>query len=558
MAKMYPNQIPDHIARDKGRGAELRIYHLLSEQLPETFACYYSRPWHRFTPDGNEQDGEADFVIAHAEYGMLVIEVKGGRVTCRAGDGQWVSRDRHDIEYDIKNPVEQAKKSKYRLLDFLKNSRDWKPRRIHNCHGVMLPDNARPQRALGADAPLEMFAFGNDLSNLGAWVQQRMQASGQTGDTGLGRDGMEAIHKILAAKFELRPHLARSLSDDIRHIERLTAEQSWILDSLEGNPQMAVSGAAGTGKTMLALEKSLRSAASGKRTVFVCFNNALAFHLKALAGDHENLTVSSFHALCGSLARQAAISLPDKPGNDFYTRLLPEALLSSMDARSELRFETIIIDEGQDFTDDWLDCLRLCLAQPEEGEFYVFHDDNQRIFTSDRRFLAAIPKAKYRLNRNLRNTRSIHRALAPWYDSRKVLPVGPEGERVEWIECRDQQQAYAKAASLIADFLRTKQLDPAQIAVLTGAEREKCSLFAQDRLAGCYIIRADEPGHAQSVIGDTVRRFKGLEAKCVILIDIDQLVKTELIYVALSRPAVLLCVLGSRTEIGRLKGESSS
>jgi hypothetical protein len=45
-----------------------------------------------------------------------------------------------------------------------------------------------------------------------------------------------------------------------------------------------------------------------------------------------------------------------------------------------------------------------------------------------------------------------------------------------------------------------------------------------------------------------------LEAKCVVLVDIDQLIDDELIYVALSRPSLLLRVIGLPADLLRLKG----
>lgn len=547
---MYPRSIPDHILRDKNRSAEIRVYELLREQLPDRFACYYSRPWHRFTPDGAEQDGEADFVIAHADLGLLIIEVKGGRVSCRAGDGQWISVDRHGIAYEIKNPIEQAKRSKYRFIELLKNSRDWRPRKFPAFHSAMLPDSSRPQNALGADAPLELFAFGNDLGVLRLWIEQRMRGDGEGS---LGPDGMDALHRLLATKFELRPHLARSISDDLRQIERLTAEQSWIIDSLEENSQMAVSGPAGTGKTVLALEKAMRSAAGGKRTLFTCYNAALAAHLRTRCGPIENLTIGSFHSVCGSLAALANVPVPDAPKRVLFARTLPEALMSAVETRPELRFDSIVIDEGQDFTDDWLVALRLCLHDPDKGEFYVFHDDNQRIFSSDSSFLRALPTSKYRLNRNLRNTRAIHRTLTPWYDPRRVIALGPEGQPVEWIECKDRQQAHAQAATVVSTLIRTKQLQPSDIAVLTGGRREDCGLFRRGEIAGVRLTTADGTGNTGQIIGDTVRRFKGLEAKCVVLLDTDALTEPELIYVGLSRASVLLYVIGGKEDLRRLE-----
>lgn len=232
-------------------------------------------------------------------------------------------------------------------------------------------------------------------------------------------------------------------------------------------------------------------------------------------------------------------------------------MLSAIDKDPELRFDAIVVDEGQDFSDTWLDTLRLCLTDPDLGKFYVFHDDNQRIFSSDSAFLNALPKSQFRLNRNLRNTRKIHEALTPWYDSRKVIAAGPEGEKVEWIKVRHSKQAYAKASSLIAELVKSKQLSPSDIAVLTGLARDKCSLFKNTTIGGCWITNAEQRPDVGHVICDTVRRFKGLDAKCVILVDIDSLIEDELIYVALSRGSLLLYVIGEESEINRIKGNHS-
>ncbi len=423
---------------------------------------------------------------------------------------------------------------------------------LYNVHGVILPDSARPNRSLGADAPLELFAFGDDLERLGEWVKLRFQEGSGAGE-GIGQDGMLALQGILAARFELRPHLAHTLSEDQRRIESLTQEQSWILDALEDNTQLAIPGAAGTGKTILALEKAMRCTESGMRTLFVCFNNALASHLKRVAGEHEGLTIGGFHEFCGVIAQKAGITIPEAASKLVFERLLPEALLNAIDNSPDWRFDAIVIDEGQDFRDDWLDTLRLCLKDPEESPFYVFYDDNQRIYNSDQEFIAALPKMSYRLSRNLRNTKAIHKVLTPWYDKR-VTPAGPAGVAVEWHVCKDPQQAHAKASTIAADLIRNKQLRPDEIAMLTAVKWENCGLFAKERIGGALIARANDARSDKALIGDTIRRFKGLEAKCVIVIDIDQLTEPELIYVALSRPSVLLHVVGGSEDISRLKG----
>src|SRR5690606_25622564 len=119
---------------------------------------FYSSPWLGTTADGREIDGEADFVVAHPDFGMLVIEVKGGAVSRDGSTGQWRTRDAYGITHRIKNPVDQARQSKYQLLHKLKESGVWRPRFINARHGVILPDSERPAWDLGADMPRSIFA----------------------------------------------------------------------------------------------------------------------------------------------------------------------------------------------------------------------------------------------------------------------------------------------------------------------------------------------------------------------------------------------------------------
>lgn len=72
----------------------VRVYERIRDKLSGDFTCYYSRSWHEADDHGAEFDGEADFIVAHAEYGLLFLEVKGGRVSCRESDGQWLTEDR--------------------------------------------------------------------------------------------------------------------------------------------------------------------------------------------------------------------------------------------------------------------------------------------------------------------------------------------------------------------------------------------------------------------------------------------------------------------------------
>ncbi|WP_018699915.1 NERD domain-containing protein [Amorphus coralli] len=552
MARMYPRELPRHVLENPKLSSEVRVYERMRDKLPGDYNCYYSRSWHEADRDGAEFDGEADFIVAHAERGLLFLEVKGGRVSCREADGQWLSEDRDGFKFRIKNPLSQARSSKHHFLKRLKASRALNGRFVRARHGAILPGSARPRRALAPDAPLEIIAFGDDMESLDRWIVRRMTEGDDHRESALGLDGLRALEELLASHFELRAHIGISLADDARTIERLTAEQSWILDSLADNKEMAISGGAGSGKTVLAVEKATRSAADGQRTLLTCYNAPLAAHLRTICQGNEGLVVASFHALCRALAQKAGVELPSDGDQSVFDHLLPEVLVEAVSNCPDLGFDTVIIDEGQDFRDSWLHALRLTINDPETSGFYVFYDDNQRLFSPEKGFIDALPASSIALTRNLRNTRRIHALMAKWYQGRRSIPAGPEGEPVGTMVCRNGEMAFARLNERISQMLNSGQVAPGQIAVLSGTGDALTALG--ERIAGKPTCRADDVRPDQIVL-DTVRRFKGLSRPCIFLIGIEGLTDPELIYVATSRANVLLELIGTAEDIARLKQE---
>ena len=63
-------------------------------------------------------------------------------------------------------------------------------------------------------------------------------------------------------------------------IEQLTEEQYVILDYLKRHRRAAISGSAGSGKTLVALEKAIRLYRDGFSVLFLCHNPYLANSLR--------------------------------------------------------------------------------------------------------------------------------------------------------------------------------------------------------------------------------------------------------------------------------------
>lgn len=75
MGTMYPNIIPDYVTRDPYRSAEIAVFELLKKRLSDKYHCYYSRPWLGLTSEGEEREGEADFVVAQPD--LTVCQLTG-------------------------------------------------------------------------------------------------------------------------------------------------------------------------------------------------------------------------------------------------------------------------------------------------------------------------------------------------------------------------------------------------------------------------------------------------------------------------------------------------
>ena len=241
------------------------------------------------------------------------------------------------------------------------------------------------------------------------------------------------------------------------------------------------------------------------------------------------------------------------PDQTWFGHTLPEALANAVILDATLAFDAIIVDEGQDFRDGWLTALHLCLRDTKAGAFYVFYDDNQRVYHRDGGWLANLPQSKYHLTRNLRNTRSIHASSRPWYASPRVSRAsGPEGQPVVWKAVGPHQSLESLLATTLADLMEQHGVKPGEIAILTPASTANHSMARGGRIGGVTFSSAGADADGK-LIFDSVRRFKGMDRPVVLVIDADLLVDPEVTYVALTRPSLLLKVFGSAATLTRLR-----
>jgi Nuclease-related domain len=159
MAQMYPTSIdPATISQ-----AERKLYTLFRDQLDDSYLVFHSVKWVLPDERGNACDGEADFVIVHPTQGILVLEVKGGRIARNMRNGTWTTTNYEGNTFTIKNPLQQSRGNKYKLLAALRASLK---QYILIGYAVAFPDIQVGSQKLGLDFPQEILLDRSHLSSL--------------------------------------------------------------------------------------------------------------------------------------------------------------------------------------------------------------------------------------------------------------------------------------------------------------------------------------------------------------------------------------------------------
>lgn len=547
MARMYPQHFPKWADDDPKRSAEKKVYNALAS-LPDPYTVFYSVAWQLRGSKSGARDGEADFVIAHPEKGILVLEVKGGQIRYDANLQQWYSRDCQDIEHEIKDPIFQARNNKWALLSKLKEMPSWDNRFVTIGHLIVFPDVIANSTSLRPDLPHQLLVDSNDLKNIEAKIEEGFDwFFGEDKKQGaLGNDRLRVLSSILGHSFSLPTPLGIDLEGQDQKIVELTEQQMCFLQFIQHHRRALIEGCAGSGKTMLALEKARQLSEQGFETLLVCFNRPLAEHLREKAP--QEVDIYHFHGLCIDLAKKAGLGYqPYTDKEEFYNKILPESLRKAIEILGT-QYDAIIVDEGQDFHKEWLETLMFALHNSEQGIFYVFYDNNQNIYRRAQDLQALLKVSPFVLNRNCRNTRAIHNVVKEFHNNpNDLVCIGPDGQSPELYFFSNPSQQEDIVRRVLDELVNTGKIEPKYITLLTTRAPEH-TVFGPGRKLGKFIFRewGDKDFCSSDIYVSSVHRFKGLENRVIILTgleDNDATWLNEILYVACSRARTHLIIV---------------
>ena len=505
----------------------------LDAGLDTHHAIFHGVHWARVDGANQALTGQLDFVVIGPQGRVLIIEQRAGLLSetpeglvCRLPDGERrvpmaLAATRDAITERVRKSLRETQIS----VDALLYCPDY---RIRN-PGTVGMDPARivdvARRSELVDIVCEI------VSGPASCAEERPR-----------------LLRFFGELFELVPDVQALVGETAMLYTRLSGGLAHWARQIDCTPhRVRVLGTAGSGKTQLALSLLRDAVESERRALYVCYNRPLADHVRALAPPKSR--VVTYHQLADETSRAAGVPV-DFSRADAFTAL--EGMLDAFMPGPEARYDELIVDEAQDFQPEWAANLQRFLAPG--GRVWWMEDPLQNLY--GRQTPDFDGWVSLRADTNFRSPREIVdgllRALPGGEGVRIGSPVTGTGIDIHVVESPDDfVPATIKAVSrCLGAGLRREH-----IAVLTYRGRESSRFRDLSRLGNWSLHaptgRYDLFGHAEYTEGelvlDTVHRFKGRAAPCVVLteIDFEQLdtAAVRRLYVGATRATVKLALV---------------
>ena len=363
----------------------------------------------------------------------------------------------------------------------------------------------------------------------------------------------------------------------------LTKQQVKIL---EGSfpPELWIKGPAGSGKTYLLIEKAVTLAkgilsdptkANGKILV-LCFNSVLCKSI--LQGIKRKLpegTNVGFFLHCVTFTKlimeltglsTAPTSYQEK---EFSVNLALEKLNSTGGVNEMYIYDHILVDEGQDlYGKKWPELLQRMQknwylshenSPVKAGNFWVMFDMNQYLYFAKEQAYSCLQYLRNSalLDKEFRNTKNVFEQSKKYFSDDTLITLGHavSGLQIQWeaslFSRSVDDQSGAQCIVQWIGKLRAHNVNPRDICILVETKEKQTELSNVIESIGVKSQTGDDlvEKSVNYVVLESIRRFKGMESKVVILYNppyvADQVnnCTRKLLYTAVSRCSCLLVVI---------------
>ena len=507
MAKVFPSGWREvNPLADIGR--ELETLELLGKCLDDSYTVYHGVHWTNVESKNYATYGEIDFAVVSPSGKLLLIEQKTGYLD-ETDDGLekkyaeksknvpfQIARNAHGLQHRLK----QALKGSSVFIDSILYCPDYKIKKLGSA-GI------DPKRIVDSTRKDQLVAI----------IQSIIPAEEPNAIV------QELLHQFLSDLLEIVPDVNAVIGQTDKLYTRVSGGLSEWAQKIDFTPfRLRVIGTAGSGKTQLALSVFRESIKQGRKPLYVCYNRSLADHVSKVAPDGG--LVTGYHQLGDRIAKLLGSPIDYlKPGP--FAQM--EATLDNYHPSDDQIFDDLIVDEGQDFKPIWAANL-LRFLRPS-GKAWWLEDPLQNVYSRDR-----IPFDGWVTIRSEANFRSPKRVLSGINELLGLVPpivsCSPiEGGEVEVLTYGNQSELIPRTIEAL-DRAIELGFETKHIALLSFRGRESSVLTPFNQIGRHTLLfpiqgKYDEFGNPEfsegEITTDSVHRFKGQAAPCVVLTEID-------------------------------------
>ncbi len=548
--------------------AEEQFYNQARETLGAGWQVYHSCTLS--TMDGNQglKDNEIDFVCYHPKHGVVVVEVKGGRIRHDGQTGLYYSVNRHGQSFEIKDPFQQALVWKSRFLRFLRGN----DIRVPVSHAVCFPGASEDEFPAASGVVPELIIGRNRIKDLDQALRSIVAKSQPEQYLTFSDCGAALDRLLIGSSFTTKLYLRDYIDSHENRMKDVESIHETLITPIASARRLGIEGEAGTGKTMLAVLLAKYFRDQGKSVVVLGSNALLNLLLKRDLGD--GIDAMTYPEIAGAFGINLLIPPADFTGakEDWIQYEAPDLLKKAI-AISPKRYDVVICDEAQDVQPFWWEAIEGLLDQSadkvEDNRFYLFFDSCQGVFGSgqgDAKFVAAdvlpIRPPYFPLVHNYRTTREIAAFSRAFRTTTEVLQShsGRLGYVPELVIYKDAADAKALLGRLVRKLTREEGMRNEEITLLSARNpsAKESVLYQTDEIVKIPLHRLTptakkswrEAKAPQDSLGvSTIQGFKGMETEVGILLNVSEYnlpvenpIMSSLIYVACTRAKHMLYV----------------
>lgn len=342
-----------------------------------------------------------DFILLHPEKGIIIIEVKDWDLSSNVylDDGYIQGNNGNKISKNPINQVENYKKSilKTELTNSVYLSEEFNDKFFACIETVVYfhkTSKIQAHQFCGKNSDYTKIWTKDEFDYI-CNINNRLNPRLHTYALSYTKSKFNSNGLLSTLVDELKHTLQYSdYNYERKQPIKLTYEQEKLAKLQKGSIRRW-SGVAGAGKSLSLAQKAVNALKEDNRVLILTFNITLRHYLRDLCsqqfgiGNYEgerkklksNLTICHFHDFLKIIMMEHEIEIRNTENDDNFTQKWINSIneyIQNNKIKNHLKYDYILIDEGQDFQGEWIRFIKQFFTNA--GELFIVYDKAQDLY----------------------------------------------------------------------------------------------------------------------------------------------------------------------------------